>query len=274
VLIFKGSSTSTSAAQPGNSGDMSGDSGSPVQSIRTQGRSIRVSEDEPSSPHQDQSQAEQEVEPIQHEAQVPHPRIHQIIQKDHPVDNILGSINKGVTTRSRLATFCEHYSFVSSLEPLKVEETLDDPDWVMAMQEELNNFTRNEVWSLVERPKQNVIRTKWFFRNKQDEHGVVTRNKARLVAQGFTQIEGLDFGETYAPVARLESIRILLAFATYYDFKLYQMDVKSAFLNGPIFELVYVEQPPGFEDPKLPNHVYKLHKALYGLKQAPKAWYE
>jgi hypothetical protein len=138
----------------------------------------------------------------------------------------------------------------------------------------LNNFTRNEVWSLVERPKQNVIGTKWVFRNKQDEHGVVTRNKASLVAQGFTQIEDLDFGETYAPVARLESICILLAFATHHDFKLYQMDVKSAFLNGPISELVYVEQPPGFEDSKFPNHVYKLHKALYGLKQAPRAWYE
>jgi hypothetical protein len=113
-----------------------------------------------------------------------------------------------------LANFCEHYLFVSFLEPLKVEEALDDPDWVMAMQEELNNFIRNEVWSLVERPKQNVIGMKWVFGNKQDEHGVVTRNKARLVAQGFTQIEGLDFGKTYAPVARLESIRILIAFAT------------------------------------------------------------
>ena len=95
-----------------------------------------------------------------------------------------------------------------------------------------------------------------------------------MVAQGFTQIEDLDFGETYAPVARFESIRILLAFATHHDFKLYQMDVKSAFLNGPISELVYVEQPPGFEDPKFPNHVYKLHKALYGLKQAPRVLYE
>jgi hypothetical protein len=107
-----------------------------------------------------------------------------------------------------------------------------------------------------------MMGTKWVFRNKQDEHGVVTRNKARLVAQGFTQMEGLDFGETYAPVARLESIRILLAYATHYNFKLYQMDVKSPFLNGPIFELVYVEQPPGFEDPNHSNHVYKLHKAL------------
>jgi len=160
------------------------------------------------------------------------------------------------------------------LEPLKVDEALEDPDWVIAMQEELNNFTRNEVWELVERPKKNVIGTKWVFRNKQDEHGVVTRNKVRLVAKGFTQIEGLDFGETYALIARLESIRILLAYATHHDFKVYQMDVESAFLNGPLSELVYVEQLPGFEDPRFPNHVYKLHKALYGLKQAPRARYE
>jgi hypothetical protein len=98
------------------------------------------------------------------------------------VDNILGSIRRGVKTRSRLANFCEFYSFVFSLEPLRVEETLSDPDRIVAMQEELNNFTRNEVWSLVERPKQNIIGTKWVFRNKQDENGVVTRNKARLVA--------------------------------------------------------------------------------------------
>jgi hypothetical protein len=155
-----------------------------------------------------------------------------------------------------------------------VEEALGDPDWIIAMKEELNNFTQNEVWSLVERPKQNVIGTKWVFRNKQDEHGVVTRNKARLVAQGFTQVEGLDFGETYAPIARLESIRILIAYATNHDFKLYQMDVKSAFLNGPLQELVYVEQLPGFEDPRKPNHVFLLNKVLYGLKQAPRAWYE
>jgi hypothetical protein len=94
------------------------------------------------------------------------------------------------------------------------------------------------------------------------------------VAKGYSQVEGLDFGETYAPVARLESIHILLAYATYHGFKLYQMDVKSAFLNGPIKEEVYVEQPPGFEDSEYPNHVYRLSKALYGLKQAPRAWYE
>jgi hypothetical protein len=102
---------------------------------------------------------------------------------------------------------------------------------------------------------------------------VVIRNKARLVAKGYSQVEGLDFDETYAPAARLESIRILLAYATYHRFKLYQMDVKSAFLNGPIKEEVYVE-PPSFEDSEYPNHVYKLSKTLYGLKQAPRAWYE
>jgi hypothetical protein len=116
--------------------------------------------------------------------------------------------------------------------------------------------------------------TEWVFCNKQDEHGVVTRNKAWLVAKVYSQVEGLDFDETYEPIARLESIRILLAYATYYVFKLYQMDVKSAFLNGPIKEEVYVEQPPGFEDSEYPNHVYKLSKSLYGLKQAPRAWYE
>jgi hypothetical protein len=99
------------------------------------------------------------------------------------------------------------------------------------------------------------------------------RNKARLVAQGFSQVEGLDFGKTFAPVARLEAIRFLLAFAASKGFKLYQMDVKSAFLNGVIQEEVYVRQPLGFENPKYPDRVYKLSKALYELKQAPHAWY-
>jgi hypothetical protein len=195
---------------------------------------------------------------------LPHPRVRQAIQRDHPVNSILGDIHKGVTTRSAVAHFCEHYSFVSSIEPYRV----------VAMQEELNNFTRNEVWHFVPRPNQNVVGTKWVFRNKQDGHGMVTWNKARLVAKGYSQVEGLDFDETYAPVARLESIRILLAYATYHGFKLYQMDVKSAFLNGPIKEEAYVEQPPGFEDSEYPNYVYKLSKALYGLKQTPRAWYE
>jgi len=112
------------------------------------------------------------------------------------------------------------------------------------MQEELNNFSRNQVWTLEERPKDaRVIGTKWVFQNKKDDQGKVVRNKAMLVAKGFSQVEGLDFGETFAPVARLEAIRILLAYASSHAIKLFQMDVKSAFLNGYINELVYVEQP-------------------------------
>jgi hypothetical protein len=130
------------------------------------------------------------------------------------------------------------------------------------------------MWSLVERVKQNIVGTKWVFRNKQDEHGVVTMNRARLVAKGYSQVKGLDFDESFAPVARLESIDMLLAYATHHGFKLYQIDVKSAFLNGPIKEEVYVEQSLGFESEGYLKHVYKLHKALYGLKQAPRAWYE
>ena len=107
-----------------------------------------------------QAKNDDDGEPIQPQRQVSHPRVHQSVQRNQPVDNILGSIRRGVTTRSRLANFCEHYSFVSSLELLKVDEALGVPDWVMAMQEELNNFTRNEVWELVPRPKQNVIGTK------------------------------------------------------------------------------------------------------------------
>jgi hypothetical protein len=203
----------------------------------------------------------------------PPTQVRATIQRNHPVNQILGDISKGVTTRSRLDNFCEQYSFVSSIEPFRVEEALQDPDWVLAMQEELNNFKSNKVWSLVPHPKQNIVGTKWVFRNKQDEHGVVTRNKARLVAKGYAQVARLDFKETFAPVARLESIRILLAYATHHSFRLLQMDVKSAFLNGPIKEEVYVEQPPNFEDDRYPDHVYKLSKALYGLKRAPRAWY-
>ena len=124
---------------------------------------------------------------------------------------------------------------------------------------------------MVDKPnpkKHNIIGTKWIFRNKQDENGIVVRNKARLVAQGYTRVEGIDFGETYAPVARLEAIRILLAYANYSNILLYQMDVKSAFLNGKIDEEVYVRHPPGFEHPGFPNKVFRLKKALYGLKQA------
>lgn len=166
-------------------------------------------------------------------------------------------------------------AFLSQIEPKCVEDALLDDSWIIAMQDELNEFRRNNVWNLVPRPHDRpVIGTKWVFRNKLDEHGTITRNKARLVTKGYCQEEGIDYDETYAPVARLESIRMLLAFACSRDFKLFQMDVKSAFLNGELKEEVYVEQPSGFEDTILHDHVYRLDKDLYGLKQAPRAWYE
>ncbi|KAI3715006.1 hypothetical protein L6452_21969 [Arctium lappa] len=161
------------------------------------------------------------------------------------------------------------------LEPKKTDDSLRDPNWVIAMQEELTEFTRKKVWNLVPRPSdKTIIGTKWVFRNKLDEHETVTRKKARLVAQGYRQEEGIDYDESFAPVARLEAIRLFLAYVVYKDFIVYQMDVKSAFLNGKLNEEVYKEQPPGFYDPEHPNYVYKLDKALYGLKQAPRAWYD
>ena len=161
------------------------------------------------------------------------------------------------------------------MEAKNVHEALTDSDWIMAMQDELHQFKRNQVWHLVPKPKdRTIIDTKWVFQNKLDEQGTVNRNKARLVVQGYNQEEGIDYEETFAPVARIEAIRILIAFAAFMEFKLYQMDVKSAFLNGYLKEEVYVMQPPGFENSEFPNHVFKLDKALYGLKQAPRAWYE
>jgi hypothetical protein len=142
------------------------------------------------------------------------------------------------------------------------------------MHEELENFERNQVWELVDRPPGcKLIVTKWVWKNKEGEKGEVVRTKSRLVAQGFSQKEGIDYEDTFALVARLEEIRILLAFFVAKGFKLHQMDVKSAFLNGVLEEQVYVRQPPGFEREKYPHRAYKLRKALYGLKQAPTSWY-
>ncbi|WVZ89588.1 LOW QUALITY PROTEIN: hypothetical protein U9M48_035969 [Paspalum notatum var. saurae] len=140
------------------------------------------------------------------------------------------------------------------------------------MHEELENFERNHVWDLVEPPpNRRPIGTKWVFKNGRGEDRMVVRNKARL--PGVSSKEGIDYEETFAPVARLEAIRILLAFAASKGFKLQQMDVKSRFPNGFIEEEVYVRQPPGFESARFPDRVYKLRKALYGPKQAPRAWY-
>ncbi|XP_070026701.1 intracellular protein transport protein USO1-like [Nicotiana sylvestris] len=160
-------------------------------------------------------------------------------QSSHPIENIITDPTSGVKTRSQLKNLCAFDAFLSLIELKDVVEALQDADWVNAMQDELNQFKRSQVWHLVPRPKdRSVIGTKWVFRNKLDEDGIVTRNKARLVVQGYSQEEGIDYDETFAP------------------------------------EEVFVKQPPGFESKESLEHVYKLDKALYGLKQAPRTWYE
>ena len=194
--------------------------------------------------------------------------------KDHPADQVIGNPKDGVKTRSATENECLFASFLSMTEPKSIKEALQDSDWVKAMQDELAEFERNNVWQLVPTPEDvTVVGSRWVYRNKTDEDGVIIRNKARLVVKGYSQQEGIDYDETYAPVARIEAIRIFLAFAAHRNFKVYQMDVQCAFLNGDIDREVYVQQPPGFEDPNFPKHSFKLQKAVYGLKQAPRAWY-
>nr|GEU39297.1 retrovirus-related Pol polyprotein from transposon TNT 1-94 [Tanacetum cinerariifolium] len=155
------------------------------------------------------------------------------------------------------------------------KDALTQSCWIEAMQEELNEFERLDVWELVPRPdKVMVITLKWIYKDKLDKLGGILKNKARLVAHGYRQEKWIDFEESFAPVARLEAIRIFLAYAAHKNMVVYQMDVKTAFLNGNLREEVYVSQLDGFVDQDNPNHVYKLKKALYGLKQAPRAWYD
>ena len=185
-----------------------------------------------------------------------------------------------LTQRKRIidkcvANFVSYSCYLSQVEPIKVEEALQDKSWVEAMHDELLQFQRNDVWTLVPTPEgKHIIGTKWIFHNKTNEEGNVIRNKARLVAQKYSQMKGVDHDETFAPVAHMEFIKILLAQACHLKFKLYQMDVKTAFLNGFLKEDVYVVQPKGFIDPHFLDHVLYLKKALYGLKQAPRAWYD
>nr|GFA34404.1 putative ribonuclease H-like domain-containing protein [Tanacetum cinerariifolium] len=158
--------------------------------------------------------------------------------------------------------------------PKKIYDALRDPRWVEAMQEELLQFKIQNVCSLVDCPKGvRPIGTKWVLKNKKDERGIVIRNKARLVAQGHAQEEGIDYDEVFAPIARIEAIRLFLAYASFMGFTVYRMDVKSAFLYGTIDEEVFVMQAPGFQDPEFLAKVYKVEKAMYGLHQAPRARY-
>ncbi|GJV16060.1 retrovirus-related pol polyprotein from transposon TNT 1-94 [Tanacetum coccineum] len=181
--------------------------------------------------------------------------------KSHPLENVISNLYQR-TLRSQAQDKSNFFCFLLTIEPKNINEALKDKSLVISMQEELNQFISNDVWELVLNPKDmTIIGTKWVYRNNLDKNGVVSKNKVRLVAQGYNQQKGSDYDETYAPVARLESIRILLEYACALDFKLFQMDVKSAFLNGFINEEVYVAQPPGFIDFAKPNHVYRLKKS-------------
>ncbi|GJS35208.1 hypothetical protein Tco_0533590 [Tanacetum coccineum] len=250
----------------------------------------------PNPAFEDSHMEDQEIElgniPQSYEVSTtPHTRIH----KDHPIEHVIGDVQSSVQTRRMKTSYsekgflsaiyegkshqdlhtCLFVCFLSQEEPKRVSQALRDQAWVEAMQEELLQFKLQKVWILVDLPKgHRAIGTKWVYRNKKDERGIVIRNKARLVAQGHTQEEGIDYDEVFAPVARIEAIRLFLAYASYMGFMVYQMDVKSAFLYGQIEEEVYVCQPPGFEDPDHPDKVYKVVKALYGLHQAPRAWYD
>ncbi|GKE52686.1 putative ribonuclease H-like domain-containing protein, partial [Tanacetum coccineum] len=167
---------------------------------------------------------------------------------------------------------CLYACFLSKIEPTSIAKALSDSFWVELMQKELLQFKLQQVWKLVDLPNgKRAIGTKWVFRNKKDERGIVIRNKAKFVAQGHRQEEGIDYEEFFAPVAIIEAIRLFLAYASFMGFLVYQMDVNIAFLYGTIKEEVYVTQPPGFKDPDHLEKVYKVFKALYGLHQAPRA---
>ncbi|GKA45061.1 putative ribonuclease H-like domain-containing protein [Tanacetum coccineum] len=195
---------------------------------------------------------------------IPTTRIH----KDHPLDQVIGDLQSATQTRKMSKNLKEH-GFVSTIQQRTNHKDLQNCLFACFLSQEEPKKT------LVDLPNgKRAIGTKWVFKNKKDERGIVIRNKARLVAQGYTQEEGIDYDEVFSPVARIEAIRLFLAYASFKDFMVYQMDVKSAFLYGKIEEEVYVCQPPGFEDPDFPDRVYKVEKALYGLHQAPRAWYE
>ncbi|GJV71407.1 putative ribonuclease H-like domain-containing protein [Tanacetum coccineum] len=216
----------------------------------------------------------------------------------HPQSQILGDLTSPVQTRGTLKKskfgasafvsyvhdqqrnnhtdylHCLFACFLSQLEPSSVAQALNDPAWVEAMQEEMQQFINQKVWQLVPLPDGKIaIGTKWILKNKRDARGIVVRNKARLVAQGHRQEEGIDYDEVFALVARIEAIRLFLAFASYMGFMVYQMDVKSAFLYGEIEEEVYVTQPKGFEDPHFPKHVYRVVNKLSLVLSSRRAWY-
>nr|GEY43501.1 retrovirus-related Pol polyprotein from transposon TNT 1-94 [Tanacetum cinerariifolium] len=170
---------------------------------------------------------------------------------------------------------CIYALTVSTIEPRNIKEDMTDPAWIDSMQEELFQFKRLDVWELFALPdKIKPLNLKWLFKNKYDEENTVIRNKTHLVVRGYREEEGIDFKESFAPVARIEAIRIFLAYDAHKLFTIFQMDVKTVFLHGSLKEDVYVCQPEGFINTDHPSHVYKLKMMLYGLNQALRAWYD
>nr|GEX92923.1 retrovirus-related Pol polyprotein from transposon TNT 1-94 [Tanacetum cinerariifolium] len=196
--------------------------------------------------------------------------------KDHPLIQVIGEPPRPVLTRNQLRSdgdMCMYALTMSTMEPKN--EAMIDPAWIKSMQEELLQFKRLDVWLLVPTPDNiSPFTLKWLFKNKHDDEQTVIQNKSCLVMRGYRQEEGIDFKESFALVARMEAIRIFLAYAAHKLFLVFQMDVKTAFLHGSLKEDVYVCQPKGFVDADHPSHVYKLKKVLYGLKQAPRTWYD
>ncbi|GJW49222.1 retrovirus-related pol polyprotein from transposon TNT 1-94 [Tanacetum coccineum] len=197
--------------------------------------------------------------------------------KSHPIANVIGDPSRSVSIRKQLKTdamWCYFDAFLTYVEPKNFKEAITEPSWIDAMQEDIHEFQRLEVWELVPYPnKVLLIKLKWIYKVKKDEFGEVLKNKARLVTQGFKQEKGIDFEESFALIARIESICIFVAYVAHKNMVIYQIDVKTDFLNGMLKEEVCVSQLEGFVDQNNPSHVYKLKKALYSLKQAPRAWY-
>ncbi|GJX02598.1 retrovirus-related pol polyprotein from transposon TNT 1-94 [Tanacetum coccineum] len=195
--------------------------------------------------------------------------------KDHPLEQVIGNSSQSIRTRRQLETDGEMCIFaltVSRTEPKNIKDTMADSAWIEAMQEELHQFDRLDVWELVDRPLcKNVINMKWLWKNKRNEKNTVIRNKARLVAKGYIQQEGIDFEESFALVSWLEAVRLFVTYAAHTSFPICQMDVKTTFFNGPLKEEVYINQPDGFVDPHQPDRVYYLKKGIIWTQTSSKS---
>ncbi|GJR67607.1 retrovirus-related pol polyprotein from transposon TNT 1-94 [Tanacetum coccineum] len=192
--------------------------------------------------------------------------------EDHDAPQIVSSSQEPIgnepTTQSLIIIMMNKFKkMLHTTEPTNIKKAMLDHSWIESMQDKLNQFKRLDVWELVERhANRNVIKVKWLWKNKTNDENTVIRTKPCLIAKGYNQQEGIDFEESFALVAQLKAVRMFMAYAAHKNFTIYQMDVKTAFLNGPLKEEVFVSEPDGFVDTNFPNHVYHFKKAMYGLK--------